>query len=342
MRQFTILILAVTTLLACRNNNTGNSNAGYTNSPTTAADTNQPAFPTPFLGNPTRQPSTQQKKVGVVLGGGGAKAAAEIGVLKEIENFGIKVDAIASTSMGSFVGCLYAAGFSAREIEDIWHNEEWVKLIDNGTDYSSNERNFIGVIQGEEFEDHLRRLLATRNCTTFEETEIPFVCTATEVIDKHHLREEHFHSGDLARAVRASLAFPFPIAGYNPVEHNGKKYVDGGMFNNFPVDIVENMNVEQIIAIDLETSNNNMHFTPEIEALSHVLPWLANWALERPDTERHKQNKEKARNRYIYINPGLKGYSILDFSRKKAEQLIVQGASAFKKEKNRIMRLLDL
>lgn len=357
MKTSILSLLLCLTCLACVNTNIGSqdqngadgSDSTQTAQPDTTANhpdttANQPDTTINYGSHIYTPPTPPQprKTLGVVLGGGGAKAAAEIGVLKMIDEEGITVDCIAASSMGAFVGCLYAAGFSAKEIEDIWYNEEWVRLIDRDATVTENERSFIGVIGGDEFEEHLRELLSTKNCTTFEQTKIPFECTATEVIGKHQLQKQVLSTGDLPRAVRASLTFPFPIAGYQPVEHNGMWLVDGGMFNNLPLDLVEQKNVEQIIAVDLETAHNSPHFTPEFKSLTKILPWLANWARSRPDTERHKLNKEKAMNRYIYINPRLNGYSILDFSRKKAEQLIVQGASAFKKEKIRIMRLLDL
>ena len=92
--------------------------------------------------------SKRYKSTGIALGGGGAKAAAEIGVLEELETMGVHIDYIAGTSMGAVVGGLYAAGYSAKELREMWLKESWLRLFDKNRvcTLNDNNRTFFGVI----------------------------------------------------------------------------------------------------------------------------------------------------------------------------------------------------
>jgi NTE family protein len=187
----------------------------------------------------------ERPKIGLVLGGGGAKGAAHIGVLKIIEENHIPVDYIAGTSMGAIVGALYAAGYSATEIEDTFRSVDWDDAIsDKGprSEHSiarrKNDVEFAismeagisdgtiklptGFFQGQRLELLLRRLL-TRVAIEqdFDRLPIPYRAVATDLAT---MEPVVFAAGDIVTAVRASMSVP---GAFEPVEYNGTLPVDG-------------------------------------------------------------------------------------------------------------------
>lgn len=287
------------------------------------------------------------KRIGLVFGGGGAKAAAEIGVLKVLEDLGIRASLIASSSMGSLVGGMCASGFSAKEIEELMLTEEWMSLFDKdeiGSFVSENGRTIFGLKRGDVFEEKLRETLRKKGVNRFGDTKIPFRCTATAIADNH--LEEYVLSDktmDLARAIRASLTFPAPIVGYSPIIYNGMKLVDGGVLNNLPVDVIKD-EVDVVITIDLEQTrkNNRKGFSigdlgvgkavnaslRDLIGVDLELGWLIDWLASHPDTNKHNKNMEEAkRGENIYINPDLTGYTIISFERRNLQKMIEYGES---------------
>ncbi len=209
-------------------------------------------------------------RVGLVLGGGGARGAAHIGVLKELERQRIPVDAIAGTSMGAIVGGLYATGMSATELEALVSSLDWAAALtdqplreDLSFRRKQDEREYPidfelgvrgtelllpqGVIQGQTLDLLLRELtLNVSHINDFDRLPIPFRAIASDiergepwVMDK----------GDLAAAIRASMSVPGAFA---PVEIDGRLLVDGGIVGNLPVDVMQAMDVDVIIAVDVE------------------------------------------------------------------------------------------
>ena len=151
-------------------------------------------------------PCQAQRRIpslGLALCGGGAKAAAEVGVLKSLDNLGVKPSYIAGSSMGAFVGGLYAAGYTGEEIEAMWLDESWIKLfcenaVGSGKpiDNSDVERTIFGLVDGDAFEARLREKLRAKHCERFEDLRgVKFCCTATEVVDILTLREEDISTG---------------------------------------------------------------------------------------------------------------------------------------------------
>jgi NTE family protein len=209
-------------------------------------------------------------RIGLVLGGGGARGAAHIGVLKELERLRIPVDVIAGTSMGAIVGGLYATGVRADELEQLVSSLDWsAALADKPARRSlsfrrkQDEREFPvnfelgvrgtelllpkGVIHGQELELLLRELtLRASHITDFDDLPIPFRAIASDIVAGEAVVLE---SGDLAIAIRASMSVPGVFA---PVRVNGKMLVDGGLVGNLPVDVMKTMGVDIIIAVDVE------------------------------------------------------------------------------------------
>ncbi len=209
-------------------------------------------------------------RVGLVLGGGGARGAAHIGVLRELERLRIPVDAIAGTSMGAIVGGLYATGMTAEELESLVASMDWAAAL---TDQSprkdlsfrrkQDDREFPmdfeigvrdggvvipqGVIQGQKLDLILRELtLDASHLQHFDELPIPFRAIATDIATGEAVALDR---GDLAMAIRASMSVP---AAFAPVEIDGKTLVDGGIAGNLAVDVVRTMDVDVVIAVDVE------------------------------------------------------------------------------------------
>ncbi len=213
---------------------------------------------------------TERPRVGLVLGGGGARGAAHIGVLKELERQRIPVDAIAGTSMGAIVGGLYATGMSATELEALVGSLDWAAALTDQPlredlsfrrkqDESEYPIDFElgvrgtelllpqGVIQGQTLDLLLRELtLNVSHVDDFDRLPIPFRAIASD-IEKGE--PWVMSKGDLATAIRASMSVPGAFA---PVEIDGRLLVDGGIVGNLPVDVMQAMGVDVIIAVDVE------------------------------------------------------------------------------------------
>lgn len=304
-------------------------------------------------GNPgSRKKKTVTKKrpkIGLVLGGGGAKGAAEVGVLKYIEEAGIKVDYIAGTSIGSIIGALYSVGYRSAELDSLFHSQEWLSLLaDRDVENSSrfitrrdsavylfgfpikrpkittpNHRKTIGLSRGDSIVSLFTEMTHRPDSINFDRLPIPFRCVA---VDLKSFQEVVLSSGSLPQAMRASMAIP---GVFKPVEMDSMLLVDGGLLNNLPVDVVREMGAEKVIAIDL-TQNKHENRKQKKDSRNNKGNRLANllsWVMERPDLEKYKGNSSQAD---IYINPDLKGFSAADFKPKKIAQMIERGEKAGK------------
>ena len=213
--------------------------------------------------------SLAAKCIGLVLGGGGARGAAHIGVLKVLERERVPVCRIAGTSMGAIVGGLYASGYSPGEIEAILVSVDWRDVLDDDpprTDYPMRRKNDTlrylmdfrfglrdgaiqlprGVIQGQKLLMLLRRLtLHTWRTPDFDQFPIPFRAVATDIARGEPVV---FREGDLALAIRSSMSVP---AAFAPLRVDGRLLVDGGIVNNVPVDIVQQMGADRLIVVDV-------------------------------------------------------------------------------------------
>ena len=194
-------------------------------------------------------------KIGLALGGGGAKGAAEVGVLKVLEEAGIHVDYIVGTSIGSIVGGLYAAGYTATELETMFQTQEWLTLLTDRKASLANEpyttidgvtyvfgfpirdrqSKGFGVMKGGQIEHLLDSMASAKGCANFDSLKISFCCVAADIRSGS---EVILREGGLAQAMRASMAIP---GVFKPVDRGDYKLVDGGMLNNLPVDVCREM-----------------------------------------------------------------------------------------------------
>ncbi|MGL5891256.1 MAG: patatin-like phospholipase family protein, partial [Bacteroidia bacterium] len=201
----------------------------------------------------------QNEKVGVVLSGGGASGLAHVGVLKALEEDSIPIDYICGTSMGAFIGCLYSIGYSPVEIEaiiktedfknwatgttkpdDIFYfkrkddNASWITFkLSLDTTFSTNlPTNVISPVQ---IDFGLMQMMAGATAAAggnFDSLFVPFRCVASDIASKQSVI---FRDGDLGETVRASMSYPFYL---KPIRVNGKLLFDGGLYNNFPANVM--------------------------------------------------------------------------------------------------------
>ena len=288
----------------------------------------------------------ERPKVGLVFGGGGAKGAAEVGVLKVLEELDIPIDYIAGTSIGAIVGGLYACGYSADQLEAFFREQEWLSLIGNrniafendilethdGTTYlfgfpisgkkkSHFDDDFVegfGLLRAEQVSYLLDSLTSKyNNIGDFDKLPIPFRCVAVDI----NSQEEVIMNGcELELAMRASMAIP---GIFKPVKWNGHTLVDGGMLNNLPVDVVKLMGADIVIAIDLE---QNQHKTRDFSLKETFgIGGILDWAVSRPDWKKAEENRKDAD---VYICPKLAKYGPESFNENSIDDMIQLGESA--------------
>ena len=200
-----------------------------------------------------------QQRVGLVLSGGGASALAHLGVIKALEENGIPIDYISGTSAGALIGGLYACGYSPAQIEEFVLSEEFV-IMANGKISEKNQFLFRDVdrsasaISFSVSKDSIIRKSIPLNVITptfldfemllkmghvsasynkdFDHLFVPFRCVASDVAHKKSIT---FSSGNLNEAVRASMTYPLYL---NPIRIHDTLYFDGGLYNNFPADVM--------------------------------------------------------------------------------------------------------
>jgi NTE family protein len=209
-------------------------------------------------------------RIGLVLGGGGARGGAHIGVLKFLEEQRIPVDVIAGTSMGAIIGGLYAAGMGAKEIERVLVGADWADLFKDtaerrtrtlrrkadddlglyGPKLGIGEGASLlpgGALAGQKVGLLLERLVSERtSATRFDELPIPFRAVAADLVtgDMVVLQE-----GSLSYAMRASMSVP---GVFDPAPHGSSLLVDGGVVRNLPVDVARGMGADVVIAVNVE------------------------------------------------------------------------------------------
>jgi NTE family protein len=246
-------------------------------------------------------PSTVQKpvKVALVLGAGAAKGFAHIGVLKVLESNRIPVNMIVGTSAGSFVGSLYAYGFTAFQLQKISFDIEQGELVD----FTIPENGFI---KGEKLEGYVNRML--RN-TPMEKLRIPFYAVATDIQSG---REMVFGSGNTGVAVRASCSIP---GVFSPVVVGGRMYVDGGVVSPVAVEAALRQGADVVIAVDIsgdgESPKPQGTLSTILQSIGIMYEQIATHQLKRAD---------------VVVKPKVSAIGSSDFS--KRHEAILEGERA--------------
>lgn len=296
--------------------------------------------------NTSLQAQQSRKKVGLVLGGGGAKGAAEVGVLKVLEEAGIPIDYIAGTSIGAIVGGLYSIGYDAADLDSLYRNQDWLFLLRDQVKRESEaflskeekEKYLIhvplskerkislptGYVTGQNIINLFSKLtVGYHHVDDFSTLPIPFRCVAVDLVEG---QEVILSSGSLPMAMRASMSIPGVFA---PVDWNGMTLVDGGALNNLPVDVVREMGADIVVCVDLSTGWKKKE---ELNSASAVVDQLIGIMGQK----KYRKNKTDAD---IYINPPLKGYTAASFQPEAIDTMLIRGERAARKQWNELQAL---
>ena len=184
------------------------------------------------------QPPAKPAKIAVVLGAGASKGFAHIGALKVLASHRVPISMVVGTSVGSFVGSLYAYGYNPYELQTI----AFAVQKDDIADYIIPDNGFI---KGEKLENFVNQKV---KYTTIDKFKIPFYAVATNI---QNGEEAVFGRGNTGRAVRASCSIP---GVFNPVLIGGKAHVDGGVVSPVAVDVARRYGADVVIAIDISSS----------------------------------------------------------------------------------------
>jgi NTE family protein len=278
------------------------------------------------------QDTIKRPKIGVVLSGGGAKGFAHIGVLKVLEQAGIKIDFIGGTSMGAVVGGLYASGYNASQIDSIVRVTNFDNLLIDYVPRSSksfyekrNDELYALVLPFDKFKIGVpqslskgmfnynlfnRLTLHVRHVRDFNQLPIPFLCMATDIeIGKQVVLDK----GVLAQALFASSALP---SVFSPVILDGKLLVDGGVTNNYPIEEVRKLGADIIIGVDVQ---NGLRDRDQLKDATKILFQITN-------LEMIEKMKANSKNTNIYIKPDIKDFGVVSFE--KAKEIILRGEEA--------------
>jgi NTE family protein len=179
-------------------------------------------------------------RLGLALGGGGARALAHVGVLKALTEAGIRADVVAGTSMGGIIAAAYAAGYSPRAIEaEVLRLSGLTQLVQ----LADRMPTLKAVFSGRRFEQYLATSFGAD--LRFEDLKRPLAVTA---VDLNSGREVVFRSGPLVPALRATMSIP---GIYAAVERDGMRLVDGGILNNVPADHARTLGADLVVAVDV-------------------------------------------------------------------------------------------
>jgi NTE family protein len=285
-------------------------------------------------------------KIGLALGGGGARGEAHVGVLKVLEELKIPVDYVVGTSMGSIVGGLYASGMSPEEMEKLLLTTDWASLFKDIPprrllDYRRKDLDRLfpfgaefglkggkialppGLLAGEKLEFLLQSLtLRAGNPSDFDHLPIPFRAIATDIDTGEKVV---IGKGSLPQAIRASMSLP---GIFDPVVMDGRVLVDGGTVENIPVETVRAMGADIVIAVDVGMTLEGYKAPPA--NLLEVLMRLTDVPIRSNVLEARKVAD-------ILITPDLKGYTSASFD--KGAELVPRGVAAAQAKSAELSRL---
>jgi NTE family protein len=296
--------------------------------------------PSPVVGADTKEvvaPLPDRPRIGLALSGGGARGIAHIGVLQVLEELRIPVDIVTGTSMGALVGGMYAAGMSPSELEAIVTGIDWPAAFTDKPPRATrsfrrkqDDRGFLtsirlgmrdgglalplGIIQGQELELLMRRLLArVREVRDFDDLRIPFRAVATDIVTGEAVV---MRDGDLVTALRASMSIP---GAFEPVERDGRLLVDGMVVNNLPIAQAIAMGADVVIAVDVGTPlRTRDEISSAITVADQVLAILTK--------DKTQVQIDQLRPGDLLIRPDLTAFGNADFER--ADAIIPIGESA--------------
>ncbi len=242
------------------------------------------------------------KKTGLALGCGAVLGAAHVGVLRAIEEHGIKIDAVAGTSIGALVAALYAFGRNWKDIGEVARHLNWF-------DISGLSPSQYGLLNNQKMGKKIRDLLGE---VSFNETRIPLAIVTADISkgEKVVLRE-----GDVGKAVIASSCIP---GVFKPVQYDGRMLVDGGIMENVPIEPLRDMGMGYVIGVDLNTRHS-------YKKPRHIIDVIMNATLIMMNTATKIQTSKAD----LMITPDLSPFNLVDTGQ--VDDLIVEGYLEAKK-----------
>lgn len=285
-------------------------------------------------------------KIGVALEGGGAMGLAHIGVLKWFEEHHIPVDYVAGTSMGGLVGGFYATGMNPDEMKTLIEGLDWRKILSDRTPYEAlsfrrkedqqaypNSLIFglrgglslpAGLNAGHQIGLLIDRVtLPYGNVPSFDAMPVPFRCVATDLVSG---KPYVFKEGSLAVALRSTMSIP---GAFSPVYEGKAVFVDGGLLNNLPTDVVRQMGGEIVIAVHLEEGPAE---AKDIHSVFNVLNHSVRVVIEENELRSMAQAD-------AVVSVNLAEYTTLDYV--KNQQIMQRGYDAAK-ERARLLEAFAL
>ena len=291
-----------------------------------------------------------RKRVGVVLSGGGAKGMAHIGVLKVLEKAGIPVDVITGTSIGSIIGGLYAIGYNSHSLDSMVRKQDWTYIItdkedlrnqsfldrkkqntylfDMGLTFGKRDLTAGGLIRGKNLAELFQKLFVgyTDSLDFNRDLKIPFACVATNIMDNS---EVVFHSGRLPQAIRASMSIP---AAFSPIRLGDMVLVDGGLKNNYPVDVAREMGAEVVIGVTL---NGKPKTAEDITGTMKIVGQI----IDVNCVNKYAENKALSD---LWMNVDPHGYSTASFTSEAIDSLVRYGEEEAMRHWDEIIALKKL
>ena len=294
-------------------------------------------------------PAERPLRVGLVLSGGGARGFAHIGVLKVLEEAGVKVSVITATSMGSMVGGAYAEGYTPEEMANIVKNVNWTQMFAakpnradlnwrrkedkeqglSDTELGIGPKGFAlpyGIVTTQELDLFLAKTNEPASMINdLAKLPIPFAAFATDLETGKAVELQKNIS--LSRAMRASMSIP---GVYAPAEWQGKLLVDGGLVQNLPVDAARAMGADIIIAVNVGTP---LSPRKDLGSIAGVMGQMLNILTE----QNVQKSLKELRKEDILITPDLSKYTSGDFT--KSAEIMKVGEDAARKIFDQLKKL---
>lgn len=292
------------------------------------------------------QEEQQRKKVAVVLSGGGAKGVAHISALKVIREVGIPIDYLVGTSMGSIVAGLSAIGYTPEQLDSMVRAQDWTYLLSDKVKRS--EQNMAekkvaetyvlslpmskkarkkaqgGLIQGINLNNLFQELtMGYHDSVHFNKLPIPFACVSEDIVDG---TKYVFHQGILSTAMRSSMSIP---GVFTPMRIDSMVLVDGGMIDNYPVDVARQMGADIIIGVDVQ---NNLKHADELKSTPEILLQIIGLTGQRLYEENIKKTN-------VYIKVDVEGYSTYSFVPADMDSLMQRGLIAAEAKRGELIEL---
>jgi predicted acylesterase/phospholipase RssA len=273
-------------------------------------------------------------KIGIALRGGGALGFAHIGALGVIDSLEIPIDYVAGTSMGGLIGALYSMGWSAREMEEFVMNVDWADIFNDAPsrDYlpylikrKSGKYQLeldidgyspalpSGLIAGQKiYKLFFENTYIYEGIKSFDNLPIPYRCVGADLVTGNEII---FNSGSLAKAMRATMSIP---TAFDPVKYADSLVIDGGMKNNFPVDVTKKMGADFVIGLNLVSQQRNAEYYDDLLK-------ILDRTLDVPRQDKLVQTIELAD---LLIQQNIAPYSLTSFDSLSIRQIILRGKQA--------------